>query len=149
MKKVHKKTALVALATILTLGTITTSCSKDDNSPKAEEQPIKTNIDAAIGTYKGKLSSNDLDQYKHFDAVVIVSKVDDQHLKITPKSGEPYSSVTPKIFKVEVGYKGNIQSINGALEGYFWYTDELKTVEMGTVQQAQTDIPFLFDGLKQ
>lgn len=147
MRKVNAKIALLAFASVLTLGTLTTSCSKDDKD--GHEQPKKGTIDDAVGTYKGKLRASDLDQYEYFDAVVIVTKVDDQHLRVAPKSGEAYSSVTPKTFKVDHSFGGNIQSVSGILEGYFWYTSDVKTLEMATRQQAQTDVIYLFDGVKQ
>lgn len=148
MKKVNTKIAFLGILSVLTFGTIATSCSKNDDNG-GYEQPTKGTIDAAVGTYKGKLRSSHLDQYEYFDAVVIVTKVDDQHLKVTPKSGEAYSSVTPKTFKVEGGYNNDIQSVYGILEGYLWYTADVKTLEMATNQQAETDINFLFDGVKQ
>ncbi|MBB1148661.1 hypothetical protein H4K35_00685 [Myroides sp. NP-2] len=148
MKKLNTQIAFLGILSVLTLGTIATSCSKSDDNA-GYEQPTKGTIDAAVGTYKGKLRSSHLDQYEYFDAVVIVTKVDDQHLKVTPKSGEAYSSVTPKTFKVEGGYNNGVQSVSGILEGYLWYTADVKTLEMATNQQAETEISFLFDGVKQ
>jgi len=147
MKNFKKKLAIVGILSLLSIGTITTSCSSDNNTDY--EQPTSGSIDAAVGTYKGKLRSSYLNQYEYFDAIVIVTKVDNQHLKIEAKSGEAYSSVTPKIFKVENGYNNNINSVSGVLEGYFWYTAEVKTLEMSTNQQAETEINFFFDGIKQ
>ncbi|HXJ97943.1 MAG TPA: hypothetical protein VNJ50_03785, partial [Gelidibacter sp.] len=71
MKKVNAKITLLALASVLTLGTLTTSCSKDDDN--GHEQPAQGTIDAAVGTYKGKLSSsNTYNRYEWYDAIVIV-----------------------------------------------------------------------------
>lgn len=148
MKNFKKKLAFVGILSLLSIGTITTSCSSSDDNTNYE-QPTPGTIDAAVGTYKGKLRSSYLDQYEYFDAVVIVTKVDNQHLKVEAKSGEAYSSVTPKTFKVESGFNNDINSVNGIIEGYFWYTAEVKTLELSTNQQAETEINFLFDGVKQ
>lgn len=146
MKKINVKIAFFGIALALNFGTVATSCSKDNNE---YEEPTNGTIDAAVGTYKGKLRSNDLDQYEHFDAVIIVTKVDNQHVKVVAKSGEAYSGVTSKTFKVEHTYNGNIDNIDGILEGHFWYTHNVKTLEMGTDKQTATDITYLFDGTKQ
>src|SRR5690606_29857072 len=53
MKNVNTKFALLALASVLTLGTLTTSCSNDDDG---YEEPTNASIDPAVGTYKGKLT---------------------------------------------------------------------------------------------
>lgn len=148
MKNFKKKLTFVGILSLLSIGTITTSCSSSDDNTNYE-QPTSGTIDAAVGTYKGKLRSSLLEQYEYFDAVVIVTKVDNQHLKVEAKSGEAYSSVTSKTFKVENSYNNNINNVNGILEGYFWYTAEVKTLELGTNQQAEGEINFLFDGLKQ
>src|SRR5690606_40770361 len=97
MKKVNTKFALLALASLLKLGTITICCSKDDDN--GHEQPAQGTIDPAVGKYKGKLSaSNTYNRYEWFDAIVIVTKEGGNKLKITAKSGEEYSYVTPKTF---------------------------------------------------
>lgn len=148
MKNFKKKLAFVGILSLLSIGTIATSCSSSDDNTTFE-QPTSGSIDAAVGTYKGKLRSSYLEQYEYFDAVVIVTKVDNQHLKVEAKSGEAYSSVTSKTFKVENSYYNNINNVNGILEGYFWYTAEVKTIEVGTNQQAEGEINFSFEGIKQ
>lgn len=146
MKKITTKIAFLSLVSVLMVGTMTTSCSNDD---KPGEEQTKGTIDAAVGTYKGKLRSVDLDQYEHFDAIIMVTKVDNQHLKVEAKSGETYSAVTAKIFKVVNSDNGDVNNAFGILEGHFWYTADVKNLEMGTERQSATDINYIFEGVKQ
>lgn len=153
MKKVNVKIALLALASVLTLGTLTTSCSKDDDN--GHEQPAQGTIDAAVGTYKGKLSSSDTNgSYEWFDAIVIVTKEGSNKLKVSAKSDEEYSYVTPKTFTVETGafFGENTQdivSLIGSLEGIFHYYGSNKNISVSTDEQSVTDVYFDFDGVKQ
>jgi hypothetical protein len=155
MKKVKTKFALLALASVLTLGTVTTSCSKDDDN--GHEQPAQGTIDAAVGTYKGKLYStsyNPGDRNEWFDAIVIVTKEGGNKLKITAKSGEEYSYVTPKTFTVETcacfgENTQDIVSLTGSLEGIFHYYGSNKNISVSTDEQSATDVRFRFEGAKQ
>ena len=155
MKNVNTKFALLALASVLTLGTLTTSCSKDDDN--GSEQPAQGTIDAAVGTYKGKLytpPSNPDDVYEWYDAIVIVTKEGSNKLKVTAKSGEEYSHVTPKTFTVETGafFGENTQdivSLTGSVEGYFLYYGSNKNISVTTNKQSATEIEFNFEGVKQ
>lgn len=153
MKKVNAKFALLALASVLTLGTLTTSCSKDDDN--GSEQPAQGTIDAAVGTYKGKLRTVEkYGVYEWYDAIVIVTKEGSNKLKVTAKSGEEYSYVTPKTFTVETGafFGENTQDIvtlSGSLEGYFLYYGSNKNISVTTNKQSATEIEFNFEGVKQ
>lgn len=153
MIKLNAKIALLAVASVLTFGTITTGCSKDDND--GHEEPIKGTIDVAVGTYKGKLSSSNTNgSYEWFDAIVIVTKEGTNKLKVSAKSGEEYSYVTPKTFTVETGafFGENTQdivSLTGSLEGVFHYYGSNKNIRVITDKQAETDVYFNFDGVKQ
>ena len=152
MKKINVKTVVLM---VLTFGVATTSCSKDDNNyEQPKEQTV--DIDVAVGTYKGTLSSGALENYEYFDAVIIVSKQANDKLTVTAKANEPYSKVTPKTFTVkgEVIYNGNssssdVLSLPGSLQGHLFYYGENKTIEISTTQQSATDIEFRFDGQKQ
>lgn len=146
MNKVNSKIAFLGVLSLLIFGTLATSCSKDDDK---QEEPVKGTIDAVVGTYKGSLRASGLAQYEYFDAILIVSKVDNNHVKVVAKSGENYSSITPKTFKVEASSNGDVNSAYGILEGYIWYTSDVKTLEMSSKKQAATDIYYLFDGVKQ
>ena len=153
MKKVNVKIALLALASVLTLGTLTISCSKDDDN--GHEQPAQGTIDAAVGTYKGKLSSsNTYNHYEWFDAIVIVTKEGGNKLKITAKSGEEYSYVTPKTFTVETcacfgENTQDIVSLTGSLEGIFHFYGSNKNINVTADEQSETDVYFRFEGAKQ
>ena len=153
MKKVNTKFALLALASVLTLGTLTTSCGNDDDN--GSEQPAQGTIDAAVGTYKGKLSSsNTYNHYEWFDAIVIVTKEGSNKLKVTAKSGEEYSYVTPKTFTVETcacfgENTQDIVSLTGSLEGIFHYYGSNKNISVSTDEQSATDVHFRFEGVKQ
>lgn len=153
MKKVNTKFALLALASVLTLGTLTISCSKDDDN--GHEQPAQGTIDAAVGTYKGKLSSsNTYNRYEWYDAIVIVTKEGSNKLKVTAKSGEEYSFVTPKTFTVETcacfgENTQDIVSLTGSLEGIFHFYGSNKNINVTADEQSETDVYFRFEGAKQ
>ena len=153
MKNVNTKFALLALASVLTLGTLTTSCGNDDDN--GSEQPAQGTIDAAVGTYKGKLSTFDTNGvYEWFDAIVIVTKEGSNKLKVTAKSGEEYSYVTPKTFTVETcacfgENTQDIVSLTGSLEGIFHYYGSNKNISVSTDEQSATDVHFRFEGVKQ
>lgn len=154
MKKVNTKITFLCLLTALAFGTIVTSCSKSDDNDEYE-QPAQGSIDAAVGTYKGKLNtSNTNGTNEWFDAIVIVTKEGSNKLKITTKSGEEYSYVTPKTFTVETcacfgENTQDIVSLTGSLEGIFHYYGSNKNISVSTAEQAATDVWFNFEGVKQ
>lgn len=153
MKKVNAKFALLALASVLTLGTLTTSCSKDDDN--GSEQPAQGTIDAAVGTYKGKLRTVETyGVYEWYDAIFIVTKEGSNKLKVTAKSGEEYSYVTPKTFTVETcacfgENTQDIVSLTGSVEGIFHYYGSNKNIGVTTNKQSATEVQYNFDGVKQ
>lgn len=157
MKKVKTKMVFLGILALLTLGTLTTSCSNSDDNEEFE-QPAQGSIDAAVGTYKGRLYTSPSNAasgvYEWFDATVIVTKEGVNKLKIVPKSGEPYSFVTPKIFTVETGafFGENTQdivSLSGSLEGFFHYYGSNQNINVSTNEQSATDVYFDFEGTKQ
>ena len=154
MRKLNTRFALLALATVLALGTVTTSCSKNDDND-GYEHPTQGSIDAAVGTYKGKLRAVETyGVYEWYDAIVIVTKEGSNKLKVTAKSGEEYSHVTPKTFTVETGafFGENTQdivSLTGSVEGYFLYYGSNKNISVTTNKQSATEIEFNFEGVKQ
>lgn len=153
MKKVNIKIAFLGMLSVLTLGTITVSCNSSDDN--VSQETTKGTIDAAVGTYKGKLyTSNTNGVYEWFDAIVIVTKEGSNKLKITAKSGEEYSYVTPKTFTVETGafFGENTQdivSLTGSLEGIFHYYGSNQNINVITTEQSATDVYFDFEGVKQ
>ncbi|SFS54920.1 hypothetical protein [Sphingobacterium wenxiniae] len=152
MKKVNTKIAFLGILAALTFGTVATSCSSDDDD---YEQPAQGSIDAAVGTYKGKLYTSDTNGvYEWFDAIVIVTKEGSNKLKVAAKEGEEYSFVTPKTFTVETGafFGANTQdivSLTGSLEGIFHYYGSNKNINVITTEQSATDVWFDFEGVKQ
>ncbi|WP_223857515.1 hypothetical protein [Sphingobacterium micropteri] len=151
MEKMNVKRIMQHLLFLLLVGMVTLSgCSKDDDT----EQPDGKSIDIAVGTYKGKLTVwGDLpntDQNEFFDAVITVTKADNEHLKVTAKTGEPYSAVTEKTIKVQAEeYLGDIYHVIGDLQGSFWYHTDTKTVDISTNKQRETDVHYTFEGAKQ
>lgn len=154
MTKMKMKIALIGCLSLISFGTLTTSCGKDDNNP--EELP-NGNIEAAVGTYKGKLYARVLPNEQRktwYDAIVIVSKEGSNKLKISAKTGQEYSAVTSKTFTVETGafFGTNTQdivSLTGSMEGMFSFYGSNKTIVVTTDQQASSDIDFEFEGTKQ
>lgn len=148
----------LGILALLTLETLTTSCSNSDDN-EGFEQPAPGTIDPAVGTYKGRLYTSPSnagadDVHEWFDAVVIVTKEGDNKLKVVPKSGEPYSYVTPKTFTVETGafFGENTQDIVsfvGSLEGIFHYYGSNQNIYVSTDEQSATDVYFDFEGAKQ
>lgn len=151
MEKKSVKRTMQRLFILLMVGTVTLgSCSKDDDA----EKPDGKGIDVAVGTYKGKINVwGDLpntNQSEFFDVVLTVTKVDNEHVKVTAKTGEPYSAVTEKTIKVRAEeYLGDIYSVIGDLQGTFWYHSDTKTVDINTNKQSATDIHYTFEGAKQ
>jgi len=153
MKKVNTKIAFLGMLSVLTLGTITVSCNSSDDN--VSQEPTKGTIDAAVGTYKGKIYTSDTNGvYEWFDAIVVVTKEGSNKLKVAAKSGEEYSYVTPKTFTVETGafFGENTQdivSLTGSLEGIFHYYGSNQNINVITTEQSATDVYFDFEGVKQ
>lgn len=131
------KTGILAIAFL----SFAVGCSKDDNNvPKPVED-----IQAAIGTFKGTIRVAERDYY---NATVMVTKESDDRVKVAAKSGEAYSAVTPKIFKVQ-----NISNIHisasGGPSGSFTYILDSKSVVVSTEKEAASDVSFYFEGTKQ
>lgn len=153
MKKGNTKIAFLGMLSVLTLGTITVSCNSNDDN--VSQEPIKGTIDAAVGTYKGKIYTSDTNgSYEWFNAIVVVTKEGSNKLKVAAKPGEEYSYVTPKTFTVETGafFGENTQdivSLTGSLEGIFHYYGSNKNIRVTTDEQSETDVHFRFDGVKQ
>lgn len=148
MKKMNFKKSSIVVVMLLVVNGFMVSCSKDSG-----EEKNQGTIDIAVGTYKGTLNVygdlHNSEQYKFYDAVLIVTKVDKDHLKVTAKSGEDYSAVTEKVFKVEPFVETDVHSVIGNLSGSLWYTADAKSIYVQTEAQSATDIEYSFDGAKQ
>lgn len=153
MSKLKVKMTFLSMVSVLIFGVQITSCSKKDNG----EELIQTQgtIDAAVGTYKGKLityAHSRVDEW--YDAVIIVTKESNNQLKVAAQSGEEYSDITPKVFTVETGafFGTNTQdivSLTGSLEGILAFYGANKNISIVADKQAETDIEYHFDGVKQ
>ena len=149
MKKFRTKGAFLGIFSVLALGTLATACGSDDGGNPYHYDEPQYNIDAAVGTYKGTITYSDLPKDPYYDVIINVTKVDDDHLKITAKAGEEYSAVTEKIIQVEGGYGGDVHSILNDVNGYLSYTSESKSIYISTDDTAATDITYTFEGVKQ
>ena len=149
-KTILKKVTLILSAFVLSLGLV--NCSSNDDGSNYE-QPGPGSIDVAVGTFKGKIISYkqlpNTTQGTFYDAVIIISKVDDQHLKISTKSGEAYSTLTEKIMKVSNDYDNMVRSVIGEINGDFWYTHDTKTLTFYTNDTNEEDYDYSFEGVKQ
>ncbi|WP_413512977.1 hypothetical protein [Myroides odoratus] len=152
MKNIKLKISLLATLALVSMGTLVTSCSSSDDNG-GPDLPEKGVIDDAIGTYKGTMRVHDdiagTDKYEFYDVVMLVTKVDNQHVKVTAKSNEVYSVVAEKVIKVEGNYNKDITSVTGDLSGFFWYHSDTKTVDIHANKQAATEIIYTFEGSKQ
>lgn len=154
MKKINAKLILFAIVLGSGIAAGTTSCSKDNDN--GFEEP-KGNIEAAVGTYKGKLEVTPTEPnqvHEWYDAIVSVSKESSDKLRIVAKTGEPYSFITPKVFTVETGafFGENTQdivSLSGSLEGYFHFYGSNKNIAVMTQKQSPSEKDFRFEGVKQ
>ncbi|OCA79027.1 hypothetical protein BBH99_19905 [Chryseobacterium contaminans] len=125
------------------IGSIFLSCkSSGDNDVPAPT--TGQNIDPIVGTFKGTIKIGVQDYY---NAIVMVSKVDNSHVKVQPKSGEVYSVATPKILTavnpVGVGVGGDDP------EGSINYLISTKALQISTKKTSATDVEFYYEGTKQ
>lgn len=116
-------------------------CSKDkDDTPNSGTG----SIDVATGTFKGTIR---IGTTNHFNAILTVSKVDNQRLKVVAKSGEPYSDVTTKTIQVKADVPGLVDGHDD--QGYFAYEIEKKKLTVLTKQTGASEIDYGFEGIKQ
>ncbi|MEZ0004714.1 hypothetical protein ABH942_000057 [Flavobacterium sp. 28YEA47A] len=142
MKKSILKTA--GIIAIALFGLV--SCSSDDsnNGPGRGGS-----IDAAVGTFTGKITIEEGPNagQEFFNAKLIVTKVSNTQLKVEAKSGEAYSNVTAKTMKV-YNNTGDIMGDGNIPEGRFIYKNSSKALQVFTLQQAASDVTYIFDGAK-
>ncbi|MBT2619415.1 MULTISPECIES: hypothetical protein [Chryseobacterium] len=127
---------------ILFVGVFFISCKNDDGE---DSNPMTDHsIDVVLGTFKGTLNSGGQD---YFNAIVMVSKVDDSHVKVQAKTNESYSFVTTKTLTAVntqgVGVVGNNN------EGSIDYLISTKALMVSTQKTSETDKIYLFQGTKQ
>lgn len=137
MKKTNFKVrfcnALVLMVALITF----VGCSKDDDNPNQGTG----SIDVATGTFKGTVS---VGTTNYLNAVLIVTKVDNNRLKFQPKSGEPYSNVEAKIIQAKADVPGLVDGDDA--QGVFSYKiTEKKLSLISTLAET----PYTFEGEKQ
>lgn len=142
---------MLAICALIGTATITTSCSSDDDN----NVELQTgNLDAMVGSFKGKITAYQAlpgtAEREFFNATIVVTKVGNDKIKVTAKTGEAYSSITEKTIAVMVlpGSK-NIASATGDVNGTFVFNGETKSLNLITNKQAAADITFTFEGNKQ
>lgn len=124
------------------------SCSSDDSNSGPGNGG---GIDIAVGTFKGKITivEGAGSGTEYFDATVVVTKASNNQLKVAPKSGEAYSSITPKTIKVYNNSNVAVFNDGNTPEGTFSYSISSKSLIISTQQQSASDITFAFQGAKQ
>ncbi|WP_126973109.1 hypothetical protein [Gynurincola endophyticus] len=154
MRKLNLKITMLCVTALFAVSSMVTGCSK-----KKDDEPTGQGaIEAAVGTYKGKISVYEQipgdNRWEFFDAIIVVSKEGNDKLKIAAKSGEAYSGITSKTFTVEAGaFFGqapvDVISKIGSVEGMFAYYGSNKTITVVTQKQGANEIHYSFDGTKQ
>lgn len=154
MRKLNLKITMLCVTALFAVSSMVTGCSK-----KKDDEPTGQGaIDAAVGTYKGKINLYQQipgdDRWEFFDAIIVVSKEGNDRLQIAPKPGEAYSSVTAKTFTVEAGaFFGqapvDVIAKAGSVEGMFAYYGSNKTITVITQKQGANEIHYTFEGTKQ
>lgn len=143
---------ILGLCTLLTIGTVTTSCSKDDNG-NVSGLPNKESIESAVGTFSGTLSVvgklPNTDQDEFYNAEIIVTSVGGNKLQVKMKEGEIYSTVNGKVFPVNNDGYMFIMTNPNAVEGTFLYDTKNSTLTVLGVKQQENEVLFKFEGTKK
>lgn len=134
------KNKLVA-AIVLALVTFAfVGCSKDDDNPQTGGS-----IDAAVGTYKGKLEV--IGQPDRFDQTIVVTKVSDSRIKVAV--GDASLNLPTREFNVSNEYDVYVRSASLSTGGTFVYEIKEKSVVYQAEPTAQGEVLFTFKGDKQ
>lgn len=135
-----KRNGLLAVLFFALVSVGISSCSKDDKGPEGGS------IDAAIGTYVGTIDV--IGGKKYYEAVIIVSKVDKDHLKVEAKADQPYSNITTKTLQVSANGNMSVQA-SADPNGLLIYTMAEKNLKIVTKDTKEDDVIYSFDGKKQ
>ena len=128
---------VLALVTFAFVG-----CSKDDDNTV----PTSGSIDAAVGTYKGKLDLSNTNG-PMFDKILTVTKVSDNTLKV--EIGDKTLNIPTKEFKVINNMNVSIQTAGVSPEGTFLFDVKNKTLLCQGEKTSATEVFFTFEGTKQ
>ncbi|MDR6486790.1 hypothetical protein J2799_001275 [Chryseobacterium vietnamense] len=126
---------------MLALGSIFFSCKNSDDDDSA---PNSHGIEVATGVFKGTMKIQGQDYY---NAIVNVSKTDDAHVKVQPKSGEAYSVATSKT--INVTNTAGISVSGNDSQGSVNYMISSKSLQISTQKTSENDVAFYFEGEKQ
>ncbi|WP_288880246.1 hypothetical protein [Pedobacter panaciterrae] len=140
MKSVSKNLSLVLSVLALT---VLFSCKKKEGG-----SPVNSDEEAAkrvVGTYKGTLDATQ----EYFNAIIVITKENGNKVKITPKQGEPYSNVTPKIITVKAIQNSDDAEAIGTPEGTLVYQHSVKNISIVTLSSSSSDVTYNFRGTKQ
>ncbi|WP_278554503.1 hypothetical protein [Elizabethkingia bruuniana] len=143
MKKNGMKKLMLGAALVLSTGIFFIGCKSSndsDNNPSGS-------IDPVVGTFKGTIEDGENADIKYYNAVVIVSKVDDSRVKVTPKSGEVYSGYTAKTIKVANPVGASVVGVDE--QGSVSYLIDTKSLNVGTEKNSAQDKIYIFNGSKQ
>jgi hypothetical protein len=133
----------LALASSLLVLTVLFSCSKDDNPSSGNSD--ESAASRVAGTYKGTLDATQ----EYFNATIIISKESGNKVRVTAKSGEPYSTVTAKTFTIKaISGSDDAESISG-VEGTLVYDHSAKNIVIATRAGSSGDVTYNFRGTKQ
>ncbi|WP_336835011.1 MULTISPECIES: hypothetical protein [Sphingobacterium] len=127
---------VLALVTFAFVG-----CSKD------KDEPIQTggSIDAAIGTYKGKIKI--IGGAEVFNQILVVSKVSDNKVKVSAQNADLKLPV--REIQVSNNYNISIQALPNEPQGQFIFTFENKGLSFLAERTEAGQLEYSFDGTKQ
>ncbi|WP_164126676.1 hypothetical protein [Sphingobacterium luzhongxinii] len=137
-----KRNSFLAVMFFVCATVLFASCSKDDDGPSGGS------IDVAVGTYVGTIDMLDAMGTKYYDAVIKVSKVDNNHLKVEAKTGEAYSNITTKTLQVSANGNISVQASSDP-NGILIYTLAEKNLKIVTKDTKKDDVLYSFEGRKQ
>jgi len=143
MEKNGIKKLVLGAALVLGTGLFFIGCKSSndsDNNPSGS-------IDPVVGTFKGTIEDGENPDIKYYNAVVIVSKVDDSRVKVTPKSGEAYSGYTTKTIKVANPVGASV--VGSDEQGSVAYLIDTKSLNVSTEKNSAQDKTYIFNGSKQ
>ena len=123
--------------------TVIVACSKDKDEPSTDESAASR----IVGTYKGTMDVTDSDT-DYFDAIIVITKESGNKVKIAPKSGEPYSQVTPKIVPIQAILGSDDAASEGPV-GILIYKAQEKSLKFLSKETASGDKTYSFEGTKQ
>lgn len=127
---------------VLTLVTLAfVGCSKD------KDEPIQTggSIDAAVGTYKGKIKI--IGGAEVFNQTLVVTKIDDKKIRVSAQNADLKLPV--REIQVSNNYNMTIQALPNEPQGRFIYTFENKGLTFFAERTEAGQLEYSFDGTKQ